>query len=57
VSAIPWRAIKPHLLDTLDKARSLWPDALKDLPMHDEHKAALIEHWHKLNPDFRIEVT
>ena len=32
----PWRAIRPHLLDTVDKARNLWPDALKDLPMDDE---------------------
>ena len=54
---IPWRAIKPHLLDTLDKARSLWPDALKNLPTDGEHKAGLREHWHNLHPDFRIEVT
>lgn len=52
---IPWRAIRPHLLDTMDKARSLWPHALKDLPMDDEHKAILREHWHKLSPDFRIK--
>ena len=26
---IPWRAIKPQLEDTLDKARALWPNALK----------------------------
>jgi len=52
---IPWRAIKPHLLDTMDKARSLWPDALKDLPMDDEHKAGLIDHWKALSPYFRIE--
>lgn len=51
---IPWRAIRPHLLDCMDKARSLWPDALKDLPMDDEHKAGLKEHWHNLHPDFRI---
>ncbi len=51
---IPWRAIKPHLLDTMDKARSLWPYALKDLPMDDEHKAGLAEHWQNLHPDFRI---
>ncbi len=51
---IPWRAIKPHLLDTMDKARSLWPYALKDLPMDDEHKAGLAEHWQNLHTDFRI---
>jgi serine/threonine-protein kinase HipA len=54
---IPWRAIRPHLLDTMEKARSLWPDALKDLPMDDEHKAGLTEHWQNLHPDFQIEVT
>jgi serine/threonine-protein kinase HipA len=51
---IPWRAIRPHLLDTIDKARGLWPGALKDLPMDGEHKAGLTEHWRKLHPDFRI---
>ncbi len=53
---IPWRAIRPHLLDTMEKARSLWSDALKDLPMDDEHKASLTGHWQNLHPDFRIEV-
>ena len=52
---IPWRAIKPHLLDTMDRARSQWPEALKDLPMDDEHKAGLKEHWRNLHADFRIE--
>ena len=54
---IPWRAIRPNLLDTMEKARSLWPEALKDLPMDDEHKAGLTEHWLNLHPDFRIELT
>ena len=56
-AGIPWRAIRPHLLDTMEKARSLWPDALKNLPMDDEHKAGLREHWQNLHPDFRIEST
>ena len=51
---IPWRAIKPHLLDTLEKARSLWPEALNDLPMDDAHKAGLRTHWGNLHPDFQI---
>lgn len=51
---IPWRAIRPHLLDTMDKARSLWPEALKDLPMDDAHKAGLTDHWRDLHPDFQI---
>lgn len=53
-SGIPWRAIKPHLADVMDKARSLWPPALKNLPMNEGHKAHLVEHWRSLHPDFRI---
>lgn len=53
-SGIPWRAIKPHLADTLEKARSLWPDALKDLPMNEAHKEKLKAHWLKLQADFKI---
>lgn len=53
-SGIPWRAIKPQLQDTLDRARSEWPDALTELPMADEHKAILRAHWKNLHADFRI---
>ena len=53
-SAIPWRVIKPHIDDTLDKAKSLWPEAIKDLPMNEEHKLKLKEHWGKLHEDFRF---
>ncbi|ADU65122.1 HipA N-terminal domain protein [Desulfurispirillum indicum S5] len=52
---IPWKAIRLHLEDTMEKARSLWPDALSDLPMNQEHKAQLIAHWKRLQPDFCIE--
>ena len=52
---IPWRAIRPHLLDTMEKARSLWPEALQGLPMDEKHKVELKEHWRNLHPDFRIE--
>lgn len=54
-SGIPWRAIKPHLDDTLDKARALWPEALKELPMEKIHQAELKAHWKKLHEDFRID--
>jgi len=54
-SEIPWRAIKPHIDDTMEKVRTLWPEALKDLPMDEEHKAKLKAHWVKLHIDFRIE--
>ncbi len=56
-SGIPWRAIKPHIDDTMEKARSLWPEALKNLPMDDEQKEKLKAHWLKLQADFRIEIS
>lgn len=54
-SGIPWRAIKPHIDDTMEKARTLWPAALDDLPMDEVHKDKLKAHWSKLQADFRIE--
>ena len=54
-SDIPWRAIKPHLDDALSKARGLWPEALKALPMEDAHKNGLRTHWGKLQEDFKID--
>jgi serine/threonine-protein kinase HipA len=51
---IPWRAIKPHLEDTIDKARTLWPRQLTTLPMTAEHKKTLIAHWGQLRADFQI---
>lgn len=53
-AGIPWRIIKPHLDDTMEKARSLWPKGLKDLPMNGEHKDNLQTHWANLQKDFRI---
>lgn len=54
-AGIPWRVIRPHLDDTMEKARSLWPGALRGLPMDEEHKALLKEHWRNLSLDFRIQ--
>ena len=51
---IPWKAIKFHLEDTMDKARTLWPQKIKDFPMNEEHKLTLAEHWGRLHSDFRI---
>ena len=51
---IPWRAIRPHLLETMERARGTWPEALKDLPMDDGHKEGLIDHWSNLGPDFQL---
>ena len=53
-TGIPWRAINPHLQDTLDKARDLWPNGIQDLPMNEGHKKKLRAHWGKLHADFRI---
>ena len=52
---VPWRAVLPHLMDTLHKARDLWPDALDDLPMNPQHKSQLRKHWRQLHQDFRID--
>lgn len=53
-SGIPWRAIKPHLDDVMDKARSFWPEALKQLPMNEQHKEHLQRHWRLLQDEFRV---
>ena len=55
-SGIPWRAIKPQLENTLEKARALWPNALQDLPMDVEHKETLRKHWRQLHKDFQIQI-
>lgn len=54
-AGIPWRAIKPHLDDAMTKARSLWPEAINNLPMYDEHKRKLKQHWRSLTEDFQIK--
>jgi serine/threonine-protein kinase HipA len=53
-AGIPWRAIKPHLDDALEKARSLWPEGLKDLPMEGVHQGKLKAHWKNLHEDFEV---
>lgn len=53
-AGVPWRAIKPHLDDTMEKTRNLWPEKLKELPMNDTHKTKLQAHWSSLQDDFRI---
>jgi serine/threonine-protein kinase HipA len=54
-SGVPWRAIKPHLDDVMDRARTLWPQNLKTLPMNDIHKEQLRMHWCLLQDDFRLK--
>ena len=51
----PWRAIEPALKDTLEKARSLWPLALKERPMNPDHKATLLAHWRALQPELKAQ--
>lgn len=51
---VPWKAIKPHLEDTLEKARIFWPEFLKQAPMNPEQKVMLEDHWGRLERDFRI---
>jgi serine/threonine-protein kinase HipA len=51
---IPWKAVRLHLEDALEKARTLWPKEIKHLPMNEEHKLKLTEHWGRLHSDFRI---
>ncbi|PML85191.1 type II toxin-antitoxin system HipA family toxin [Vibrio breoganii] len=50
----PWIAIRPHLLDVLNRARREWPEALQALPMLQEQKFALRKHWSELHPDIRV---
>jgi len=54
-AGVPWRTIKPHIDDAMEKARSLWPKALKELPMNEEHKQKLKDHWSNLHEDFQIK--
>ena len=56
-AGIPWKAIKPQLDETLDKARAFWPKFLDDLPADHAHKKQLKEHWRLLSADFRIDTT
>ncbi|MDT8445112.1 MAG: type II toxin-antitoxin system HipA family toxin [Desulfuromonadales bacterium] len=53
-AGVPWRAIKPHLDDTMEKARNLWLQGIKELPMNEEHKNSLQAHWANLQKDFQI---
>ena len=52
---IPWSVVKFQLEDTLEKARTLWAQEIKHLPMNEEHKLKLAEHWGRLHSDFRID--
>jgi len=53
-AGVPWRAVKPHLDDTMENARNLWPEKIMDLPMNDRHKNRLKTHWANLQKDFQV---
>tara|TARA_A100001391_G_scaffold201871_2_gene189953 strand:- start:6777 stop:8045 length:1269 start_codon:yes stop_codon:yes gene_type:complete len=53
---IPWRAIKPHLEEVMERARTKWPEVLRELPMVNEQKSLLVDHWASLQPDFRLKL-
>ena len=52
---VPWRLVQSHLEDTIDRARAHWPQALRELPMLEQHKEQLRAHWQRLHMDFRID--
>lgn len=54
-AGVPWRAIKPHLEDVVEKAHHFWPDYLQTAPMNANHKLALQAHWCKLHSDFALK--
>ena len=56
-SGLPWTNIKLQLVDTISLARALWPEAIRELPMHEAQKENLKTHWRRLDPAFRIETT
>ena len=50
---VSWRVIEKQLHEIMDKARSVWPALLLDLPMGSAHKEKLREHWKNCIPTFR----
>ena len=51
---VPWRAIKPHVDDVLERARKLWSEYLEHSPMNNAHKAGLKTHWANLSNDLKV---
>lgn len=51
---IPWRSVKPHLVDVIQIARETWQIAFDCLPMNEIHKQLLKKHWASLHDDFKI---
>ena len=55
-AGLPWRAVKPHLDEVMEQARTLWPEALEESPMDPAHRQGLKTHWGCLRKDFRIDL-
>lgn len=51
---VPWSAVQVHIEDSIEIARETWPSLLETLPMLEEHKTVLKEHWISLSADFRF---
>jgi serine/threonine-protein kinase HipA len=51
---IPWRAIKPQLLDVLEKAKTYWPSIFEESYLTQQHKNTLVKHWKMLHEDFKL---
>lgn len=51
---VPWSAVQVHIEDAIEIARKTWPSLLETLPMLEEHKTVLKEHWISLSADFRF---
>ncbi len=51
---IPWKPMEITIHETLERARTLWPQALKRAPMSIEHKENLKHHWKNLHQDIKI---
>jgi Y4dM len=51
---VPWRSVKPQLIEVMQIARDTWKGALDDLPMAQIHKEILTKHWAMLDNDFRV---
>ena len=52
---VAWPAVRTVLNDTVERARALWPEQLREMPMAEAHKILLKEHWRRLAPEWRIQ--
>ncbi|AWY20453.1 hypothetical protein DQF64_08075 [Moraxella bovis] len=51
---VPWRSVKPQLIEVMQIARDAWKRTLDNLPMAQMRKEILIKHWAMLDDDFRM---